>query len=235
MLAWRYSALIALAVFVLSLLILGLFKFRKNLYYKAYVQDDNFKTDKVGGTKNKFYLVVSDTKKYIKRYVIRKSVYENSFICNFNRPYKSITYYIVCYGLGKHVIEVIQVTEKNTNNSSKIIALSRACRNVNIIIRDVEGLELNTKVIKPLPIRKIKLYSIFSGLALLSGLYFVRHIILELILGKYCKPYLDGIYNLIGIAAILLIAILYYFMSVSTMRKRNCRNRNGGSLEYEFF
>ena len=29
MLAWRYSALIALAVFVLSLLILGLFKFRK--------------------------------------------------------------------------------------------------------------------------------------------------------------------------------------------------------------
>ena len=62
MLAWRYSALIALAVFVLSLLILGLFKFRKNLYYKAYVQDDNFKTDKVGGTKNKFYLEIHNFK-----------------------------------------------------------------------------------------------------------------------------------------------------------------------------
>lgn len=235
MLAWRYSALIALAVFAFALLVLMLFRFRKNYYYKAFVQDDNFKTDKVGGTKNKYYLVVSDTKKYIKRYVIRKSVYENSFICNFNAPYKSITYFLVCYGLGKKVLEVIQVTEKNTNNSSKIIALSRACRNVNIIIRDVDGLELNTKAIKPLPIRKIKLFSLFSGLALMSGLYVVRHIALELILGKYCKPYLDGIYNLIGIGAILLITIIYYCMCVSTMRKRNCKNRNGGALEYEFF
>ena len=235
MLAWRMSALVALGVFLLALLILGIFKFRKNYYFKAFVQDDNFKTDKVGGTKNKYFLVLSDTKQFIKRYVIRKSVYENSFICNFNRPYKSITYYIVCYGFGNHVVEVIEVTENNTNHSSKIIALSRACKNVNVIVKNVEGLELNTNVIKPLPLKKIKLYSLFSGFALMSALYAVRHLVLELILGKYCKPYLDGIYNLIGIVVILLISVAYYFMSVSTMRKRNCRNRNGGALEYEFF
>lgn len=235
MYAWRLSALIALGLFIFALFILAVFRFRKNLYFKAFVKDDNFKTDSVGGTKNKYYLVLSDTKKYIKRYVIRKSVYENSFICNFNESYKSITYYIVCYLTKKRVLEVIEVTEKNTNNSSKIIALSRACKYVNIVIKNVDGVELNTNVIKPLPLKKIKLFSLFSGLAIMSSLYFVRHLLLEIILGKFCKPYLDGIYNLIGILVILVITILYYFMSVNTMRRRNCRNRNGGALEYEFF
>ena len=235
MLPWRISVIVALGIFLICLFILGVFKFRKNLYYKAFVQDDNFKTDKVGGTKNKYFLVLSDTKKYIKRYVIRKSVYENSFICNFNKQYKSITYYIVCYGFGRRVIEVIKVTEKNTNNSSKIIALKQACKNVNIVIRDVDGLLLNTNVIKPLPLKKIKLFALYSGIALMCGLYIVRHIALEIILGQYCKPYLDGIYNLISIVVILLISLAYYFMSVSTMKKRNCKNRNGGALEYEFF
>ena len=235
MLAWRISVYVALAIFAISILILVIFRFRKNLYYKTYVADDNFKTDKVGGTKNKYYLVVSDTKKYIKRYVIRKSVYENSFICNFNKPYSSITYFIVCYGYGRKVVEVIEVTENNTNNSSKIIALSNLCKTVNVVVKSVDGVELNTKVIKPLPLSKIRLFTIFSDLAIVSALYCVRHLALEIILGKYCKPYLDGIYNLIGIAAILLIGIIYYFMCIATMRKRNCKNRNGGALEYEFF
>lgn len=235
MLAWRISVLIALIVFVAAIVVLIVFRFRKNVFFKSYVADDNFKNDRVGGTKNRYFLVLSDTKKYIKRYVIRKSAYENSFICNFNQPYKTITYYIVCYGFNNKPFDVIEVRENNTNNSSKIIALSRACKNVNIVIKSVEGIELNTNVIKPLTIKKIRLYSLVSGLALMSGLYAVRHFLLELVLGKYCKPYLDGIYNLIAIVVIILITIIYYFMSVATMRRRNCRNKNGGALEYEHF
>ena len=101
MLAWRISVFIALGVFAAAIAMLIIFKFRRNLFFKAYVADENFKFDKVGGTKNRYFLVLSDTKKYIKRYVIRKSAYENSFICNFNQPYRSITYYIVCHNSTK--------------------------------------------------------------------------------------------------------------------------------------
>ena len=55
MLPWRISVFVALVIFAVCLMILGIFKFRKNLYFKAFVQDDNFKTDKVGGTKNKYF------------------------------------------------------------------------------------------------------------------------------------------------------------------------------------
>jgi len=235
MLAWRISVVIAVLVFAAAIVVLIVFGFRKNVFFKSYVADDNFKKNRVGGTKNRYFLVLSDAKKYIKRYVIRRSAYDNSFICNFNQPYKTITYYIICYGFNNEPFDVIEVTENNTNDSSKIIALSRACKNVNVVIKSVEGVKLNTNVIKPLSLKKIRLYSLVSGVALMNGLYVVRHILLELILGKYCKPYLGGIYNLISMLIIILITVLYYFMSVTTMRKRNCRNKNGGTIEYEYF
>ena len=235
MTAWDITAYVSIVVFVLLIAFLSIMRFRKNIYYKEYKPDDLFETSLDYNTKNSYYLVCNESRDFIKRYVIRKSTYERSLICNFTKKFGFISYFVVSYGFHDKVISVKHVIEKNTNLSSKIIRIPSGAKKINIFVQRADGVELNSNIIKPISKRNIALYSIFSSLALFTGLYAIRHFALMLILSKYFRPYLDTPWNFLGVILIGIIAIVYLIISIISLTVKNTRNRRGGALEYEFF
>lgn len=231
---WNTLCIVSAIVFVVAILILIVFNFRKNVYYKPYEADELYKTTIDAGVKNYIYSTHAETKEYIKRYVIRKSAYDNSIICNFNKNYEQITYFVIQYSRRNKVLSVTEVTERKTNNSSKIITICKRCKNVNIVVKSVEGLELNTRMILPLSTAKIRLFSLFSTLAFLSALFVVRHILVIIICYYYSKTFFETIYNYISLIAIFGFSLAYYVLNVLTLRKKSAKSRNGGALEYDF-
>lgn len=234
MLIWRIMFLIACFIFVTTLIILNAFKFRKNVYFRNF-QKQEFISDKIeAGIKNEFYLTEMETAKYIKRYALRKSKYDKAIICNYTKPFKYISFYVVCYSKRRKVLSVLEVVEKNTNQSSKIINLNSATDQVNIYIKKAEDVELNTNVISTISVGNIKRFSFISSFTVFSFLFMVRHLAIECLRNK-ALAYMESLWNYLSIGIIFVVAISYFFIMYYFMKKRNCKNRNGGALEYEFF
>lgn len=234
MLIWRILFLVACFIFVTTIIILNAFKFRKNHYFRKY-QKQEFLSDKIeAGIKNEFYLTDMETAKYIKRYAIRKSKYDKAIICNYTKPFKYISFFVVCYNKKKKVVSVLEIVEKNTNQSSKIINLSSNTDSVNIYIKKAEDVELNTNVISTISVSNIKRFSFVSAFTLFSFLFMIRHLAIECLRDK-ALVYMESLWNYISILAIFAISILYFFIMLFFMKRRNSKNRNGGALEYEFY
>lgn len=234
MFIWRILFVIACVIFLTTIIILKVFKFRKNVYFREY-QKQEFISDKIeAGIKNEFYLTDMETAKYIKRYALRKSKYDKAIICNYTKPFKDISFFVICYNKRKKVIGVLEVSEKNTNQSSKIINLNSATDTVNIYIKKAEDVELNTNVISPISVSNIKRYSLVSAFTLFSFLFMIRHLAIECLTNK-ALAYMESAWNYIGIAIIFAITVFYFFIMFVFMKRRNSKNRNGGALEYEFF
>ncbi|MCR5461759.1 MAG: hypothetical protein K6E87_01700 [bacterium] len=234
MLIWRILFLVACFIFVTTIIMLNAFKFRKNHYFREY-QKQEFLSDKIeAGIKNEFYLTDMETAKYIKRYAIRKSKYDKAIICNYTKPFKYISFFVVCYNKKKKVVNVLEIVEKNTNQSSKIINLSSNTDSVNIYIKKAEDVELNTNVISTISVSNIKRFSFVSAFTLFSFLFMIRHLAIECLRDK-ALVYMESLWNYISILAIFAISILYFFIMLFFMKRRNSKNRNGGALEYEFY
>jgi hypothetical protein len=232
---WNSLFIISIVVLVLSIAVLVFFKFRKNVYAKPFQDDELFDTKVVDGVKSYYYFTSLETKKYIKRYVFRKSSYQRNVILNFSDNYKLISYYIVAYSNDKKVIDVVEVTEKPYGLSSRIINVNNRASYVNVFVKSVDGVDINTNIIRPIPVRKIKYFTICSAVTLFAGLFAVRHIIIVMFGGLHAKAFLNSGANLILILISLAIALLYWIFSTISLRKKNHQNKRGGSHEYEFF
>jgi hypothetical protein len=167
--------------------------------------------------------------------VFRKSSYQRNVILNFSDNYKLISYYIVAYSNNKKVIDVVEVTEKPYGLSSRIININNKASYVNVFVKSVDGVDINTNIIRPIPVRKIKYFTISSAVALFAGLFAVRHLIVMMFGGLHSKAFLNSDANLLLILISFVIALLYWIFSTISLRKKNHQNRRGGSHEYEFF
>ena len=87
---WNTLWIISLILFIVIIAILIIFRFRKNVHYFPFSKDNLVKTTDDLGVKNYIYATHGQTAEYIKRYVIRKSVNDDSVVCNFIRNYDEI-------------------------------------------------------------------------------------------------------------------------------------------------
>ena len=232
---WRLLSAISAALFLaLSVLSLCL-RLLKNVYYH-YFQDDEFIKDvQTESSKNSIYFTSGETRKYIKKYVICKTLYDKFLVCNFNENFKSISYFVVQYSSRKSVIGVLRVNEQATGDSSKVIALNRRCARVNVIIGAVDDVVINNDVIRPLSVNKIRLHAFIKSALLFLGLFVIRHAVIELIAGKnYSVPYLKNLFNYIAVIASAAFAVFNYFITVKCFRRKNVKGLSGGALEYDF-
>jgi hypothetical protein len=232
---WNILFIISIVIFALSILVLAIFRFRKNVYLKPFQDDELFDTKNVNGIKSYYYFTSLETKKYIKRYVFRKSPYQRNVILNFSDNFKKISYYILAYSRTKKVIDVVEVTEKPYGVSSRVINLNRKTCYVNIFVKSVDGLDINTNIIQPIPVIKIKYYTTFSALAIFAILFAVRHLVVVIMGGLHAKDFLNSTTNLFLILGTFGVSFLYWICARISLRKKNHQNRRGGSHEYEFF
>ena len=233
--AWRLVAIIASGVFVVSALIMIIAGFIKNKFYKEFHRDELVKRTRSVNSKNYLYFTANETAKYINKYVVMKTMTDKYLVCHYNRPYKKITFTIIQYSGFRKAISVLKCVELGTGDSSKIIALKRRCKYVNIIVNKVDDEELNTSAIKPISRGKIRAYCFFKFFLLLGFFIGLRHGIIELVGGDtYARAFLNGTFNIILLIASVVISALISIFHRIGLGAKSRKARNGGVLEYEF-
>ena len=231
---WRILGLASAALFVVGVIILLCTRLLKNKYYREFHQDELLKKVKNSNSKNFIYLTTGETAKFVKKYVICKTAYERYLICNFTRKFKEISFYVVQYNSHKKVKKVLEVTQRDTTEASRVIALSRHCCYVNIVIGKVEGRELNFNVIRPLAMSRVRTHAAVKAFMLLLAMFVVRHVLIELFGGIYTLQYLASFLNYVTLGGMAVLSLLFYLVDVLCFRRKNIKKLNGGAIEYEF-
>ncbi len=234
---WNILFIISCVLFVITLGLMIGFKFLKNVYFHVYQEDELFKAEsnELRKAKNYIYSTSTHTRNYIRKYALCKSGRDRYIVCNYNEPYHSITYYVIGYTKNKRVTEVLEIHEVNTTLSSKVITLDKNTSYVNVVVATVEGVVINSNVIKPIPKSKIRIHSLLLSVCSVCGLFSIRHIILLIFSSYQVKYYYESVHNHIGLGIMGVLFILIYLLSFEITNKKNIKNRVGGSLEYEFF
>ena len=231
---WRILCLVSMALFIIGLFTLLFTRLLKNKYYHNFSRDELMRKTDTANSKNYIYFTSGETKKFIKKYVYAKTAFDKFLVCNFTKSFQNITYFVMEYTRHGRVISVKQVKEYNTGDTSKVIALNKRCAYVNVVIGCADGLEVNSNVIRPLSLTKIRLYAFLKSFTIFLGLFWVRHVLIEVIGGAYMKFYLTDLMNYIAVGASFIFALLSYFITVLCFRRKNVKALNGGVLEYEF-
>ncbi|MCI8458887.1 MAG: hypothetical protein HFE46_04410 [Clostridia bacterium] len=234
-LCWRILCGVSAGAFVgVSVLLLCL-HLLKNRYYHNYHDDELIKTERTDNSLNTLYFTHGETRKYIKKYVICKTVYDKFLVCNFADKCAHILYYVLQYNSRKRPIAVLRVEEDITGDSSKVIALDRRCAFVNVVAGTADGVALNTDVIRPLSVNRIRLHAFLKSFALFLGLFVLRHVLIELIAGNmFLRQYLTHLFNYIAVGGSFVLAVLHYFITVQCLRGKNGKRLSGGNLTYDF-
>lgn len=234
LLIWRIICIVSAALFVAAVITLFVTRLLKNKYYHNFVKDELLKTEKKTNSVNSIYLTSGETKKFIKKYVVCKTAYDKYLVCNFAKSFRQIRFYVIQYTGGKRVVSVLKISDGNTGTTSKVIALSKRCDYVNIVVAHADGAVLNTDVIRPIAVPKLRLYAFLKSAAIFFGLFVLRHVIVEIFGGQTVIQYLNHYLDLAAIGASLLLAVISYFVTVACFRRKNIKEANGGVLEYEF-
>lgn len=233
---WTVTFWITVSTFVLLTMFLIIRRYCKNKYYHSFYDDELFKEEKNGNAKNYIYSPANETKEYILRYILRKSIYDKSIVLNYKEEYEYIEYYIKCFNKHKKVIQVVDVKETNTTTVSKIICLNRNTDRVNVFVKNVNhNVDINTSEIRPIPKKNIHLYSIAVSLNFFALIYALRHLILYLVLKSQFRPFLTNGWNYLTLLIILVSSVIMYILTFFSIRRRNFRNKNRGALRYEFY
>lgn len=235
MVLWNTLLFISLSLLLVACIVLAIFRFRKNIYYKTFVEDEIFDSSYKQGVKTRYFFSPIETRPYISRYVIRSSSYETALVCNYTKSFKFISYHVICYSKNKKVVDIIEVNEIPNSQTSRIIPLHRNSKYVNIYIKSADGVVLNSSVVRPIPRAKINLFSFISSVAVFNFLFVVRHLLIVMFAGNNAKDYLNGILNYAAIICIALISLFYLGVSLLTLRNQNKKHNYGGMVDHEFF
>ena len=88
---------------------------------------------------------------------------------------------------------------------------------------------------RPLSLRRIRLYSFIKAIMVFAILFAARQLIIEIIVKEeVLRQFLLSGYNTVIVIAISIIALLGWLINIGCLRKKNVKALNGGSVEYEF-
>lgn len=231
---WRILSAVSAGLFVVGVIVLLSARLLKNKFYHDFHEDELLKKVKTSNSKNSLYLTTGETAKFVKKYVICKTVYEKYLICNFTKKFEEISFFVVQYNRRKRAVQVLKITQRGTDDASRVIALSKKCQYVNIVICKADGNEINNNAIRPLAMSRVRIHAAIKGFMLFLSLFVVRHAAIELFGGIYTLQYLENYLNYAIIGGSFILCVIYYFIDVLCFRRRNSSQLNGGAIEYEF-
>ena len=232
---YRLLFILAIVAFIVINIVLMIARPLKTHYSYNITKDDLLKSHKDEFGFNYIYSTSGETRQFINKYVVRVNHSTKTLICNYTKFFQNISYYIVCMRKGKP-FKVLRVNEKNTKTkTSMIFLLPPQTKTVNVVICEADGVSYNDKVIAPIPRSNCRLYTLLSGINLLSVMYIIRHLIIEIYGTGYQEIFIEDAFNIITLGLMFAIFIVYLITTSRGLRKRNWKTKVGGTLEYEFF
>lgn len=235
LLLWRILCLVSAALFVAGVIVLLVTNLTKNKYYFNYNDDELLKKERSTNSVNSIYMTTGETRRFIKKYVVCKSAYEKYLVCNFTEKFKHIKFFVVQFSRRRRVISVLEIEENDVKgDASKIIALKKRCKHVNVVVGTVNDLVINQNYVRPISMYRLRLYAFLKSFVVFTALFALRHAIVEVLGGNTAYQYLNNALNYIAVGASFLLSAFGYFITVLSFRRKNAKVTNGGALEYEF-
>ncbi len=231
---WRALCVVSAALFVAGMFILLVARLLKNKYYHVYTADETINKSKMTNGKNTVYFASGETKNYISKYAVCKTEFDRYLVCKFVKKFSYLRYFVLEYSARGRCIGVQQIDEYDTGINSKIITLRRRCASVNVVVGTVEDNEINTDVIRPFSMKRIRLYALIKSFTFFAFMFAVRHILLEVLCKDVVGLYLFDMLNYISIGVSFVFALLSYAVTALCFRRKNVKALSGGSAEYEF-
>lgn len=226
--------IIAIALCVCIYLYILILKPCKFKGYHAYEADDLLNEKKEASSKNYIYEVRNSSKKFIQRYIIRKSKYDTSVICNYTNNYNDIAYFVSQYNKRRKLINMVKVRECATNECSRIIKVSKRTRYVNIWISSVDNVLYNGNEFVPAKRRSILFYSFLRSLSFLSIEYIFLYLLVFFIFKEAAMVFLRSYYFLGLAGAAVLFALLFFILGFIKRKRKNWKFRGRSKVTYEF-
>lgn len=228
----------ALLLVIAIIIILKVAKFNKIEYYHAYVADEcleNVTNSSLPG-EVKIYASSKLNATYLKKYIVNKDGSDKILICNYTKPFRVIEYFVFVYNKNHKLKDVLQVKERETTTTSRVIGLPANAYDVNIVIKQVDGIALNSEIIKPMQNKKIVLNAFLISLAIFLSFFVLRQAILYIGFLAYSTYFLlESPLNIMTMAVILFLSLLNFVLIYVSLRRRNKKMRQGGILENEYF
>lgn len=231
---WRLLCVASAVLFAAGVAVLLIAGLLKNKYYHVYAADELINKNKLTNGKNSVYFVSGETKNYISKYALCRTEFDRYLVCKFVKKFSYLRYFVLEYSARGHVIGAQQIEEYDTGLNSKIITLHRRCARVNVVIGTAEDALINTDVIRPLSMKRIRVYALIKSFTLFAFLFAVRHVAIEVLCNGMTGYYLRDTLNYIVIGVSFAIALLSYMITVLCLRRKNVKTLNGGVVEYEF-
>lgn len=228
----------ALVILVVILVLMKVLKLTRFTYYHNYIADEVLERKEEGSLPGLSTIYASHklNSPYIKKYIINEDGSDKILLCNFTKPFKKIEYFVFCYNKKQKLKEVLEVKELDTSTTSKVVGLPANTKYVNIVVKEVDGISLNSEIVKPIKRNKLYIASLLNALSVYLILFSLRQLIL--IIGFY--PYVIGFMNespinIISLVVFLIISLISFVLTLRSLKKRNKKMRTGGVLEYEYF
>ena len=232
---WNFIGITSIVLFVLLVVIMIIRKDLKDRLFHKMHKDELIKITKDPNSVNSLFFTSGEASKYIKKYVICKTQSDLYVLCNYAKEFSKILFYVVCYSKKGKVIGILRYTERNTTNTSRIIAIPRKTHKVNIVIGRVDDRIINKHITKPLKAKHAIIHSVLFALATFFALMAFDYLFITIIGGEYySKIYLNSDMNLVYILISVGLTIITFVLHLLSLLSKSKKQLSGGALEYEF-
>jgi hypothetical protein len=232
---WTYIGITSIVLFLLLVVIMIIRGDLKDRLYHKMHKDELIKITKDPNSINSLYFTSGEASRYIKKYVICKTNSDLYVLCNYAKEYKKILFFVVCYSSKGKVKGILRYTERDTTKTSRIIAIPKNTKSVNIVIGRVDDRIINKHITKPLVAKKAIMHSVLFSLATFFALIAFDYLFITILGGQYySKIYLNSDMNLIYILISIGLTIITFVLHLVSLLSKSKKQLSGGALEYEF-
>ncbi len=226
---WNILLYVVIFLIILSSLILFIFKPLRNKYYYEFQEDKHINKNNDKKYSYDVYEPSNNSNLFINKYVIarnKKDICKYCY-CHYNKKFRNIYYYVLCYDYEYNLIGIKYVKENLPSLVSSKIKLFKNTSYINIIIRNENENFYKSKLESKVGLKNIHLFALLTSILLFSSIYVLRYFItrsISILNFRAFNESATGKYLFIGS---IILSLVNYFVTYILVKK----DLNGGDSD----
>lgn len=225
------------AVCVILIIIIQYLKLHYRYFRKKYIfKYSDYRAKSINKNEGLMAIIYepTDDSEYISEISLNKIGLKKYFVAKYKKSFKNISYFIYIYGKSQKLLKVLELTDSNPLDTSKVIKLPKKTKMVNIHIKSCNDEVYNLYAIEPMKRHSILLYTLLNSLELFMLGTVIRQVILEIINPIYANSFLDSNAKINELVYRTIVTVIYMIITVIFLFARNGYFRRKRGTIYDF-
>lgn len=235
MLLWRIIGISCGVLCATLIFLLIKLKLVKRKYAYEFKRDKLLRINKRDVNRADFVFETSSTtSKFIKEYVLSKDKNKKLFLCEYNKQYKKVVFFILAYDKNGNLLNVLEIRDKKPQRYSRLIKIPRNCNAVNVIVNEIDDVTIEPSVYEQVKASKIVFYSLLESLMITFALFFVEYLMIEIFGNLYKSNYTTSSNMNISFIVLGCIFLINFVATLLSCLYSNRYIGSSGGGSYEF-